>query len=160
MTRRYAGMRLIDLDEVVRLEHSVYTHPWTRGNFADALASGNSAWVVRDEGVLLGYCVVMMTPDDAHLLNISVAASAQRQGVGRGLLAWVDAQAAAHGAPSVLLEVRVSNERAIRIYERAGYRRIGQRRGYYPAVGGREDAIVMRKRLLADPGADAETRDD
>lgn len=147
MSRRYAGMRLIDLDDVVRLEQSVYTHPWSRGNFADALAAGNSAWVVRDSGVLLGYCVLMMAPDDAHLLNISVAASAQGQGVGRGLLAWVDAQAEAHGLASVLLEVRVSNERALRIYERAGYRRIGLRRGYYPAVQGREDAIVMRKTL-------------
>lgn len=160
MTRRYAGMRLTDLDDVVRLELSVYTHPWSRGNFADALAAGNSAWVVREDGMLLGYCVVMMAPDDAHLLNISVASQAQGQGVGRGLLAWVDAQAAAHGVPSVLLEVRVSNERALRIYEKAGYRRIGQRRGYYPAVGGREDAIVMRKMLNVDavPAGDTELR--
>ncbi len=153
MTLRYAGMRLADLDEVVELESSVYSHPWTRGNFADALAAGNSAWVVRQDGVLLGYCVLMMAPDDAHLLNISVAAPAQGLGIGRGLLDWVDAQAAAHGLPSVLLEVRISNTRAIKIYERAGYVRIGMRRAYYPAVNGREDAIVMRKTLdAAAPG--------
>src|SRR5690606_20725536 len=113
-------MREADLDDVVALERSVYTHPWTRGNFADALAAGNCAWVVRDDGLLVGYCVVMMAPDDAHLLNISVAQALHGQGIGRGMLEWVDAQARAHGLPSVLLEVRVSNARAQRIYEAAG----------------------------------------
>lgn len=149
MTLRYASMRIDDLNEVIAIENEVYTHPWTYGNFADALTAGNSAWVVREGGVLLGYCVLMMAPDDAHLLNISVALAAQRRGIGRGLLEWVDAQARAHGLPSVLLEVRVSNARAQRIYEAAGYGRIGMRRSYYPAVGGREDAIVMRKILDA-----------
>lgn len=147
MSLRYASMRMADLNDVMVIENAVYTHPWTYGNFADALAAGNSAWVVREDGSLLGYCVLMMAPDDAHLLNISVAQAAQGRGVGRGLLEWVDAQARAHGLPSVLLEVRVSNLRAQRIYEAAGYGRIGMRRGYYPAEGGREDAIVMRKIL-------------
>lgn len=150
MALRYASMRMIDLDDVIAIENDVYTHPWTYGNFADALAAGNSAWVVRENGALLGYCVLMMAPDDAHLLNISVARAAQGQGIGRGLLEWVDAQVRAHGLPSVLLEVRVSNARAQRIYEAAGYGRIGMRRSYYPAVGGREDAIVMRKILDED----------
>ena len=147
MVLRYAGMRMDDLPEVVAIENDVYTHPWTLGNFADALTAGNSAWIVRENGVLLGYCVLMMAPDDAHLLNISVAQAVQGRGIGRGLLEWVDAQALAHGVASVLLEVRVSNIRAQRIYEAAGYGRIGMRRSYYPAVGGREDAIVMRKIL-------------
>lgn len=150
MTLRYACMRESDLDEVIAVERSVYSHPWTRGNFADALASGNLGWLVRDDGRLVGYCVVMMAPDDAHLLNISVAAHAQRRGIGRGLLGWMHALARAHNVPSVLLEVRVSNERALRIYERAGYIRIGLRRNYYPAVTGREDAIVMRKHLQSE----------
>lgn len=147
MTRRYANMREADLDDVIALERSVYTHPWTRGNFADSLTAGNSAWVVRDNGVLVGYCVLMMAPDDAHLLNISVAQALHGRGIGRGMLEWVDAQARAHGLPSVLLEVRVSNLRALKIYENAGFQRIGMRRRYYPAVHGREDAIVMRKIL-------------
>lgn len=147
MTLRYASMRPSDLDEVIALERTIYTHPWTRGNFADALAAGNYGWLVREDGRLVGYCVVMLAPDDAHLLNISVASDAQGRGIGRGLLQWVHALARAHGLPSVLLEVRVSNERAIRIYERAGYVRIGMRRNYYPAYRGREDAIVMRKYL-------------
>lgn len=150
MTLRYARMDMADLDDVAGLERQVYTHPWTRGNFADALAAGYFAWVVREDGRLVAYCVVMMTPDDAHLLNISVDASAQHRGIGRELLSWVADQAFAAGSPSVLLEVRVSNTRAMRMYERAGYVRIGLRRGYYPAVEGREDAIVMRKMLPAD----------
>jgi len=149
MTLRYARMSVADLDDVSRIENAVYTHPWTRGNFADSLAAGNLAWVVREDGRLLAYCVVMMSPDDAHLLNISVDAPAQHRGIGRELLAWVAEQTLAAGVPAVLLEVRVSNTRALQMYERAGYVRIGLRRGYYPAVEGREDAIVMRKTLMA-----------
>lgn len=151
MTLRYASMRQSDLDEVIELERAIYTHPWTRGNFADALAAGNHGWLVREDGKLVGYCVVMLAPDDAHLLNISVAGHAQGRGIGRGLLEWVHALAQAHGLESVLLEVRVSNERAIRLYEKAGYIPIGKRRDYYPAINGREDAIVMRKHLEGPP---------
>lgn len=150
MTLRYARMSAADLDDVARVENAVYTHPWTRGNFADSLAAGNLAWVVREDGHLVAYCVVMMSPDDAHLLNISVDAPAQHRGIGRELLTWVADQTLAAGVPSVLLEVRVSNTRALRMYERAGYVRIGLRRGYYPALEGREDAIVMRKTLVSE----------
>ncbi|WP_319743387.1 ribosomal protein S18-alanine N-acetyltransferase [Pigmentiphaga sp.] len=144
-----------DLDEVDAIERQIYSFPWTRGNFADSLRSGYDAWVVRDELRLLGYCVSMVALDEAHLLNISIAPPAQGHGLGRRLLTWVEQRAVANRARSLLLEVRPSNAVAKGLYERAGYQRIGLRRGYYPAARGREDAIVMRKVLLDDsvPGA-------
>jgi len=140
-----------DLDQVDAVERQIYSFPWTRGNFADSLRSGYDAWVVRDAEQLLGYCIVMVALDEAHLLNISVAPQAQGQGLGRRLLAWIEQCAATRRAASLLLEVRPSNAVAKGLYERSGYERIGLRRGYYPAMRGREDAIVMRKVLPPHP---------
>ncbi len=144
-----------DLDDVVSLEAHVQAFPWTRRNFSDALAAGNGAWVMRQEGRLAGFCVLMFAPDVAHLLVIAVARSVQRQGLGTKLLAWCESQARARGTDGVLLEVRPSNEKALKFYERLGYLQIGVRRGYYPAEKDqREDALVMQK-LFATPGATA-----
>ena len=136
-----------DLTEVEAIEYEVYSFPWTRGNFADSIDSGYSAWVVRDNEKMLGYCVLMMSFDEAHLLNISVTRQAQGLGVGRYLLDWIEGVSTQLGAASMLLEVRPSNTLALGFYERHGYSRIGVRRNYYPAARGREDAIVMRKAL-------------
>ena len=141
----YAPMTPADLDEVVALEHSVYPHPWSRGNFADSLDAGYHAWVLREASELAGYFLVMAAVDEAHLLNVSVAASYQGKGLGRYLLDKVAACARGLGAESVLLEVRPSNLRALHVYQRYGFVDIGRRKAYYPAHNGqREDAIVMR----------------
>lgn len=145
----YAPMTEADLDQVLALEQAVYPHPWTRGNFADSLASGYSAWVLRDdEHALVGYFMLMAAVDEAHLLNVAVAAGRQREGIGLYLLDKVAACARGVGAESVLLEVRPSNVRAQKIYLRYGFAEIGRRKAYYPAHNGmREDAIVMRYML-------------
>ena len=142
---RYAPMTERDLDEVVAAEKEVYPFPWTRGNFLDALQAGYSAWVLRNAaGKVAAYSVMMMALDEAHLLNLSVARHAQRTGLGWRTLGWMADVARGYGGRTMLLEVRPSNEAAIRLYQRYGFERIGVRRGYYPAHGGREDAIVMR----------------
>lgn len=141
----YAPMAASDLAEVLALELSVYPHPWSRGNFVDSLASGYSAWVLRDQGELVGYFLLMVAVDEAHLLNVSVAADRQGEGLGRYLLDKVASCARGLGAGSVLLEVRPSNLRALQVYQRYGFAEIGRRKAYYPAHNGqREDAIVMR----------------
>jgi ribosomal-protein-alanine N-acetyltransferase len=143
---RYAPMVAGDIDEVYALETSVYPHPWSRGNFIDSLSSGYSGWTVRDDsGALVGYFLLMTAVDEAHLLNVAVAAQAQRQGLGRYLLDKIVACARGLSMESILLEVRPSNLRALKIYEQYGFAEIGRRKGYYPAHDGlREDAIVMR----------------
>lgn len=142
-----ARMREEDLDEVMIIERRIYEFPWTRANFSDSIASGHSVWVARSADGVEGYCIIMVVLDEVHLLNLSVAPLAQGKGVGRGLLTWTETVARRHEASSVLLEVRPSNVRALGLYERIGYERVGIRRGYYPATRGREDAIVMRKPL-------------
>ena len=142
---RYAPMTAADLDQVVLAEKKIYPFPWTHGNFLDALHAGYSAWVLRDASeAVAAYSVMMIALDEAHLLNLSVAHEAQRTGLGWRTLEWMADVARGYGARTMLLEVRPSNAAALRLYERYGFERIGVRRGYYPAQGGREDAIVMR----------------
>jgi ribosomal-protein-alanine N-acetyltransferase len=142
---RYVPMTDADLDAVVVAEGQIYPFPWTRGNFLDALRAGYSAWVLRDAGgVLAAYSVMMIALDEVHLLNLSVALHAQRTGLGWRTLEWMADVARGYGARTMLLEVRPSNEAALRLYQRYGFERIGVRRGYYPTTGGREDAVVMR----------------
>ena len=141
----YAPLVERDLEDVVAAEQEIYPFPWTRGNFADSLRAGYSAWVLRDGAdALQAYAIVMFALDEAHLLNLSVAREFQRVGLGWRTLEWMADIARGHGARTMLLEVRPSNPAAIRLYERYGFQRIGVRRGYYPAQNGREDAVVMR----------------
>lgn len=144
-----APMTHADVDEVWALECSVFPYPWSRKNFADSVDSGYDCWTVRDAaGGLAGYYLLMYAVDEAHLLDVAVAAPLQRQGLGRRLLGRIGARAKQQGMASILLEVRPSNERALAVYRRYGYAEIGRRKGYYPAgPGGREDAIVMRLEL-------------
>mgnify|MGYP001767073894 CR=1 FL=1 len=136
-----------DLDGVAALEASLQVFPWSRGNFADSLAGGHSVWVMRLGGDLVGFSVVMSVLDEAHLLNIGVAERYQGQGYGARLLRHAMECARLGGAQKLFLEVRPSNERAVDLYRHFGFRQIGLRKGYYPAVTGREDALIFDREL-------------
>ncbi|MES2975127.1 MAG: ribosomal protein S18-alanine N-acetyltransferase [Pseudomonadota bacterium] len=145
---RFEPLTEAQLDEVLRVEHSAYAHPWSRGNFTDSLKSGYQAQMLLADDTLLGYFVAMKGVDEVHLLNITVAPAWQSQGWGRVMLDALALWARGQGAEWLWLEVRQSNHRAARIYERQGFRRVGERRSYYPAADGlREDAIVMSLKL-------------
>jgi ribosomal-protein-alanine N-acetyltransferase len=135
------------LDEVVAIERRAYAHPWTRGNFSDSLRSGYQAQLLCAGPVVLGYFVAMLGVDEVHLLNITVDPAYQGQGWGRVMLDALALWSRSQGAHWVWLEVRTSNARAQDVYLRYGYRRVGERRNYYPADQGREDAIVMSYKL-------------
>jgi ribosomal-protein-alanine N-acetyltransferase len=132
-----------DLDEVLAIENAVYSHPWTRGNFADSLRFGYECRALRLGAELVGYFVLLIGPGEAHLLNLSVAAAHQRRRHGAALLREALRIAHEHGAARLFLEVRPSNVAARRLYERFGFRAVGMRGAYYPAHHGREDALVL-----------------
>ncbi len=135
---------VLHLDTVMAVELRAYSHPWTRGNFQDALAHGYQMQLLLGGEQLLGYFVAMPGVDEAHLLNITVAPEFQRQGWARMLLDALQLWARGRQAQWLWLEVRVSNQRARAIYEAYGFRKVGERKRYYPAEGDvREDAIVM-----------------
>lgn len=136
-----------DLDAVEVIEQAVYTHPWTRGNFADSLASGYHCWLMEKDGRVIGYAVTMVAAGEAHLLNLSIAADLQRRGLGSELLRFVLQLARDCDAGTIYLEVRASNTAGRALYARHGFAEIGIRKGYYPAHEGREDAVTMEKKL-------------
>ncbi len=136
-----------DLDAVEAIEQSVYTHPWTRGNFADSLASGYQCQVLEQRGAVIGYAVTMVAAGEAHLLNLSIAAALQRRGLGRELLRAMLQLARDCGAVTLYLEVRASNQAGRALYARHGFAEIGIRKAYYPAHQGREDAVTMERKL-------------
>jgi ribosomal-protein-alanine N-acetyltransferase len=142
-TPRLEPMREAELDEVAAAEQAIYSHPWSRGNFADSLRARYACYTQRRGGELLGYFVLMVAAGEAHLLNLSVVAAHQRQGHGSALLADAMRLARDSGARTLFLEVRPSNVGAQALYRGFGFRRVGLRRGYYPAHGGREDALVL-----------------
>jgi ribosomal-protein-alanine N-acetyltransferase len=144
---RFAPMIDSDIDAVVGIERAIYAFPWTRGNFRDSLRAGYSCWALRDAAGLIGYAVMMLAAGEAHLLNLSIAAHRQQSGHGRSLLAHLVGVAREHGARVIFLEVRPSNEAGKRLYGGSGFEQIGVRRGYYPAHGGREDALVYALNL-------------
>ena len=152
----FAPMRAEDIAAVAAIEQTIYSAPWSQGNFADSLAAGYCAWVVQiDAGSFLqrviGYFILMPAVDEAHLLNVSVAREWQHRGVGRASLEKIVEIARGHRATILILEVRPSNVRALRVYRRFGFSAIGVRPRYYPASAAdqqsREDALVMKLAL-------------
>jgi ribosomal-protein-alanine N-acetyltransferase len=140
---QFRPMTEADLDAIMEIEPHIYSHPWSRGNFSDSLVSGYSAWVLLDGAKIIGYALMMMVLDEAHLLNLSVAKAYQKQGLGRLLLEHMITIAKKHAAANMFLEVRPSNISAIALYENIGFNEMAVRRGYYPAHNGREDAVLM-----------------
>jgi len=138
-----ARMREQEMEEVLAIEDTIYSHPWTRGNFVDSLRAGYQCCVLRLGPELIGYFVLMVAAGEAHLLNLSIAAARQRAGYGSLLLREAADHARSLGARSLFLEVRPSNRGAQALYTRFGFRKVAVRRAYYPAVEGREDALVL-----------------
>lgn len=144
---RLRDMSAADLDTVTIIEQQIHAHPWTRGNFSDALASNNLCKVLEQEDTIIGYLVMLPAVDEMELLDIGITTQHQHKGWGRRLLDEALGIARARDMTRMLLEVRPSNVAARRLYERAGFSQIGLRRSYYPTGSGREDAIVMECRL-------------
>ena len=141
-------MREADLDAVMAIELRAYTFPWTRGIFRDCLQAGYPMWLLERQGEIVGYGVLSIAADEAHVLNLCTAPGNEGQGLGQRMLQALLKIARGHAAQRVFLEVRPSNPRAIALYERSGFNEIGRRPRYYPAHAGREDAIVMAMELL------------
>lgn len=143
-------MREADLPKVMIIEQRNYSYPWTHGIFSDCLKAGYIMQVLRLEDELIGYGVMQVAADEAHILNLCVDKDFSRRGYARGLLEKLLVMGERAGAYMAFLEARPSVPRAITLYERAGFNEVGIRKNYYESPEGREDAIVMA-RTLGDP---------
>jgi ribosomal-protein-alanine N-acetyltransferase len=139
----YRRMRATDLPVVADLERSLYEFPWSLGNFRDSLEAGYECWVACDGPRAVGYAILMVALDEAHLLNIAVAPGWQNRGIGRAFLQFMLGVARDARCEIVYLEVRPSNVAARHLYREAGFQQIAIRPSYYPARGGREDALFL-----------------
>ncbi len=140
-------MTQADLPRVAALERESYVFPWNDQIFSDCLRVGYHCVVVEATSGVAGYGVLSMGAGEAHVLNICVGERLRRHGIGRGLLLGLLAHARDRGIRDAFLEVRRSNRAAIALYHDLGFECVGQRRGYYQAQEGREDALVYRLEL-------------
>jgi len=137
-----------DLDQVMEIELRAYPFPWTRGIFRDCLRANYLAQLLEYNNKPIGYGVMSISVDEAHLLNLSIDPHYQSRGYGRYLLRALLDLAYQQGGRRVFLEARPSNSAALALYHSEGFNEIGVRRRYYPGAFEREDALVMAVELL------------
>lgn len=137
-------MQESDLDAVMQIEEQSYPVPWTRGIFSDCLRVGYPSWVLVDRNVLIGYALVSVGADEAHLLNICISSKRRRQGFGITLLKEIIALLKQKEYRCLFLEVRESSIAAIAVYVLLGFEKIGVRKGYYRTQDGNENAITYK----------------
>jgi ribosomal-protein-alanine N-acetyltransferase len=133
-----------DLEAIERIERRSYPTPWSRSMFASEMAKPASISLgafSTETGELVGYLVISRYVDAWHVMNIAVEPEHRRQGIAVALFQRLFELTAADGRRGYTLEVRISNEAAISLYERLGFQSRGVRRGYY--TDNREDALIM-----------------
>lgn len=136
-----------DIDQILEIESLCFPIPWSRDSFLSELRNPLAQYIVAQEGVLLqGYAGVWLIFDEGHITNVAVHPRARGKRIGELLLTNTMAFVSTHGAASITLEVRPSNDAALSLYCRMGFKKVGVRKGYYIDNG--EDALVMRKKLL------------
>ena len=146
MTIELRKLTARDLPAIEKIERRSYRTPWSRSMFAGELGKSSSICLGAfdvEAGQLLGYLVISRYVDAWHVMNVAVDPDYRGRGVASALLDRLFELTAGEGGRGYTLEVRVSNEQAIRLYERMGFRTRGIRRGYY--TDNREDALIMWK---------------
>ena len=133
---------LADLDAIDVIEQRAYPTPWSRAMFASELAKPTSICLGAFEGAeLVGYIVNSRYVDAWHVMNVAVDPDRRRRGIATQLLEHLFELTQGDERRGYTLEVRISNDAAIRLYERLGFEPRGLRRGYY--TDNREDALIM-----------------
>ena len=141
-------MTTADVDDVTAVEQKSQHFPWSRENFSDAVSNGYLCYVDVSQDMLRGYVILMPLIDEMELLNITVAVSQQRKGLGREMLKEMLRISSTLEMKRMFLEVRISNLPAISLYESVGFCIIGKRCDYYQSQNGKEDALVMACELM------------
>lgn len=142
-----------DIEDVLAIENQVYSYPWSNDIFKSCLHAGYSNWALVKDEQFIGYAILSLAAGEGHILNICIDPLFKGQGLGKYFLSEVIKVAETKGADCVFLEVRPSNVVAVNLYKKAGFKQIGLRKNYYPAVEGKEDAIVFSLDILSNTRA-------
>ena len=141
----FREMLVEDLDQVVEIENSLFSVPWTKeGFFTFLIKEENKFFVVEEKGKILGYCSMQTVLDEGDILNVAVRRERQKEGIGYFLVDSMLMMAEARGIRTVHLEVREGNDTARRLYQRLGFAEDGLRKNYY--TDPLENAVLMTHR--------------
>jgi ribosomal-protein-alanine N-acetyltransferase len=143
----FRPMSEMDMENVMEIEKAVYDFPWSVGIFQDCLSVGYCCWILEQDDEVSGYGIMSVLAGEAHILNLCIKPELQNNGLGKEMIDYLIDLAKVHEADVMFLEVRPSNGQAIKIYERSGFDEVGNRKDYYPAKFGREDALILAKQL-------------
>lgn len=138
------SMTAEDIAQVAALEQACFSDPWPQSVLAHELENELSLWLVaKQDGEVLGYVGSQSVLDEADMMNLAVRETARRQGIAKALVCALCRKLSEKGVQSLTLEVRDSNEPAIRLYEALGFTQAGKRPNYY--FHPKEDARILRK---------------
>jgi ribosomal-protein-alanine N-acetyltransferase len=154
VTFEFRRLKLRDLNAIEEIERRAYPTPWSRSMFAGELAKPSSIClgaIDADEERLVGYLIISRYVDAWHVMNLAIAESHRRRGIATLLMERLFELTAGDRRRGYTLEVRVSNQAAIKLYESLGFKARGVRRGYY--TDNREDALVMWKDPVREPAS-------
>lgn len=139
-----------DLAMVSDIERRSYEFPWSHGVFRDCLLAGYQCIALTRDGRVTGYSVLSVAAGEAHILNLCVDPDFRALGYGEKMLDEMLYRARAAAVREMFLEVRPSNQTALRLYKKKGFHQVFARPAYYQANEGREDAAVLTKKLILD----------
>ncbi len=143
---RIVKMRREHIAAVAEMERQCFSDPWSEKSVASELDNPLSLWLVAEtEGEVAGYVGSQTVLDSADMMNLAVSPNFRRQGIAERLVNGLMEALGEKGVKSLLLEVRISNEPAKRLYQKLGFEIVGKRPGYYEKP--REDALILRKEL-------------
>lgn len=148
MEIRIEKMKMDDLDQVLEIEKSSFSSPWSRTAFEMELSGENrfAYYLVAREGCkVIGYLGAWLILNEAHITNIAVRPEYRKSGIGHKLMDSFFAQAAQKNIEAITLEVRVTNDPAQNLYRKLGFKDMGIRPKYYQ--DNQEDALIMWKVL-------------
>lgn len=131
-----------DISEVFEIEQLTFSDPWSREDFQDSLKEQNNGYLVAEvDGHIAGFCGYWGIVGEGYIYNVAVREEYRRQNIGFRMLDFMLTEAKSRGITSFTLEVRQSNEAAIRLYKRLGFESAGIRKDFYSKP--KEDAVIM-----------------
>ena len=136
-----------DVRAIGEIEKLCFSDPWSENSILSEVDNPLSYWlVVEDNGTIAGYVGSQSVLDAADMMNLAVSPDYRRQGIGQVLVNALTDHLRQNNVIALLLEVRVSNEPAIALYQKLGFEQVGRRPRYYHNP--REDALILRKELV------------
>jgi [ribosomal protein S18]-alanine N-acetyltransferase len=138
----YRFMKEEDLDQVCKIENSIFSRAWEKSGFLSSLQNKNNIYMVAEKNLeIMGYCGLWGIVGEGHITNMAVKETVRGQGIGYQMLSGLIEEAKNQGITVFTLEVRKSNVQALNLYDKFKFRSVGVRKDFYEAP--KEDGIIM-----------------